>query len=226
MCTCSTQKRPFFFMEEKRADTTKAGKNYGHSFIFKYSSLRSFCVMSSQVCQESLNCFWEQWDGHFNETVPRQEKVLRNKTKQKTIAVATCEMNTSLVALCSGHSEMKGTVGGRGWMLILTIWTVDYLNPILLFPSASSVLGHFPMLIMTNTKGKAEEMKGDGIQMNQFCHLLAAQLTSTQGRRRLPLFCGFQFSLLFLSLVLPGNIEWAAWKWSVGWKKVGSLLQR
>ena len=42
----------------------------------------------------------------------------------------------------------------------------------------------------------------------------------TRGRR-LQLFCGFPCSVLFPSPLLPGNIEWEGWRWSVGWQKKG-----
>jgi hypothetical protein len=48
---------------------------------------------------------------------------------------------------------------------------------ILSFPSVSSILGHFHQ---HQREGRGNEER-DAIQMNQFCHLLAAQLTSVQG---------------------------------------------
>ena len=41
--------------------------------------------------------------------------------------------------------------------------------------------GSFSPLIIASTRRKVEEMKGDEIQMNQSCHLFAAQLASVQG---------------------------------------------
>lgn len=58
--------------------------------------------------------------------------------------------------------------------------TLDSLNPGSL-SSTSWVPGNFSLFIITSTRGKAEEMKEDEIQVNQFCHLLAAQLASIQG---------------------------------------------
>lgn len=40
--------------------------------------------------------------------------------------------------------------------------------------------GSFSPLIITRTRRKVEEMKGDEIQMNQSCHLFAVQLASVQ----------------------------------------------
>lgn len=58
---------------------------------------------------------------------------------------------------------------------------MDSLNPWILphFPVPPGSWS-FSLLVIMGARGKAEEMEGDEIQMNPFCHLLAAQLTSIQ----------------------------------------------
>lgn len=68
--------------------------------------------------------------------------------------------------------------------------------------------GSFSLVIITSARGKAEEMKGDEIQMSPFCHLSVARLQVCKGEEAVVLLW-FHFSLLFLSPRLPGNIEWA-----------------
>lgn len=117
-------------------------------------------------------------------------------------------------------NKAVGDEGARAnsWLFKLCIISI---------PGFSPPPGSLSLLTITSIRGKEEETRGDEIQMNPLCYLLAAQLPNTQGEAAAALLW---VSILHAILVPPAacNIEWAAWKWSVGWKKKGggSFLQQ
>lgn len=117
-------------------------------------------------------------------------------------------------------NKAVGDEGARANSWLFKLWIIS-------IPGFSPPPGSLSLLTVTGIRGKAEETKGDEIQMNPLCHSLAARLPNTQGEAAAALLW---VSILHAILVPPAacNIEWAAWKWSGGWKKKGggSSLQQ
>lgn len=92
--------------------------------------------------------------------------------------------------LSRGHLRNVSLLGGTvQWLHEIKLWGMkepglirDYSN-LGLSQSLDSrlLLGHFHCFTISSIRGKAEKTKGDAIQTNPLCYLLAAQLPNTQG---------------------------------------------
>lgn len=170
--------------------------------------------MSSQVHLGHLSLFWDDQDGSFQEV----SLSCQQKKESDRIFSRSHSWNISLFG---------GTVQ---WLRERKLWEMKEPKLILAYsnyglsqtldslpvPLASWVLVHFHQ---HQREGRGN--KGRWNANESILPLVSSSALKYTTGRQLRLFCGFQFLMLFLSLLLPGNIEWAVWKWSVGWKKNG-----